>query len=150
MTSCKQSPSEQEIEIIRQIYHGINRNDIDAVLDVMDVDIIRLEPEGFPTAGVYSGHTEIRHHLSMGRSTWAEGGCEPVDFFMAGTKIVVTVHIKVRLKDHLEWIDAWIADGFTLKSERVAEFHSFPNNQKAFEWAGIALEDGQVRPSNVL
>ena len=138
MTLFKHSGSEGDIEIIRQVYSGINRNDIDFVLNLMDVDITRIESEGFPTAGTYRGHTDMRQHLMTGRSTWAEGACEPVDFFTAGNKIVVTVHIKVRLKNNPEWIDGRIADGFTIKDGRVAEFHSFPNNQKAFEWAGIA------------
>jgi ketosteroid isomerase-like protein len=138
MTSFQQSASERDIEIIRQIYYGINQNDIDAVVNLMDVDIMRIEPEDFPTAGTFWGHHDVRQHLIKGRSTWAEGGCEPVDFFTAGNKIVVTVHIKVLLKDHSEWIDAWIADGFILKNGLVTAFHSFSNNKKAFEWAGIA------------
>ena len=138
MTSLKHSGSEGDIEIIRQVYSGINRNDIDFVLTLMDADITRIEPEGFPTAGTYRGQADMRQHLITGRSTWAEGACEPVDFFTAGNKIVVTVHIKVRLKNNSEWIDARIADGFIIKDGRVAEFHSFTNNQKAFEWAGIA------------
>lgn len=138
MTSLKHSGSEGDIEIIRQVYSGINRNDIDFVLNLMNIDIIRIEFEGSPTAGNYRGHTDMRQHLIAGRSTWAEGACEPVDFFPAGNKIVVTVHIKVRLKNNPEWIDERIADGFIIKDGRVAEFHSFVNNQKAFEWAGIA------------
>lgn len=139
MTSFKHPGSEGDIEIIRQVYSGINGNDIDFVLNLMDIDIIRIEFEGFPTAGTYRGHTDMRQHLITGRSTWAEGACEPVDFFSAGNKIVVTVHIKVRLKNNSEWIDERIADGFIIKDGRVAEFHSFANNQKAFEWAGIAV-----------
>jgi hypothetical protein len=38
MTSFKHSGSEGDIEIIRQVYSGINRNDIDFVLNLMDVD----------------------------------------------------------------------------------------------------------------
>ena len=81
MTSFNHSGPEGDIEIIRQVYAGINRNDIDAVLDLMDADITRIEPEGFPTAGTYQGHSAMRQHLITGRSTWAEGACEPVDFF---------------------------------------------------------------------
>ena len=129
-------------EIIRQLYAGINRNDMDAVLTLMDSNIIRVEPEGFPTAGTYRGLAEMRKHLMIGRSTWAEGACEPVDFFTAAGKIVVTVHIKVRLKNNPEWIDAWIADGFVIKDGRVLEFNSFADKQKAFAWAGIAPDHG--------
>lgn len=140
MTSFKHSQSEEGIKIIRQVYSGINRNDVDCVLNLMDVDVTRIEFEGFPTAGTYRGHTDMRQHLITGRSTWAEGACEPVDFFTAGNKIVVTVHVKVRLKSNSEWIDERITDGFIIKDGRVAEFHSFANSQKAFKWAGIAID----------
>ena len=53
--------------------------------------------------------------LSQGRSTWAEGGCEPEQFIVAGDKIVVLLHVRVRLKNKSEWIDARIADGFTFR-----------------------------------
>ena len=138
MTINTQSCTEGDIEIIRQVYAGINRNDIDFVLSLMDADITRVEFEGFPSAGTYQGLTEMRQHLITGRSTWAEGACEPVDFFTKENKIVVPVHIKVRLKNNTEWIDDRIADGFIIKNGLVAEFHSFPDNQRAFAWGGIA------------
>jgi hypothetical protein len=50
----------------------------------MDVNIVRVEFEGFPTAGTYRGHTDMRRHLITGRSTWAEGACEPFDFLLPG------------------------------------------------------------------
>ena len=132
-----QSAIAGEIEIIRQVYDGINRNDIDFVLSLMDAGITRVEFEGFPAAGTYQGLTEMRQHLITGRSTWAEGACEPVDFFTKENKIVVPVHIRVRLKNKTEWIDDRIADGFIIKNGLVAEFHSFPDKERAFKWAGI-------------
>lgn len=126
------------IEVIKQVYSGINRNDIDFVLSLFDVNVIRTEPEEFPTAGTYRGLAEMKQHLtSGGRSEWAEGACEPIEFFPAENKIVVIVHVKVRLKNHSEWIDARIADGFSFKDGRITEFHSFGNKQKAFTWAGV-------------
>lgn len=137
MTVNKQSVSAPDTEIIRQFYASINRNDVDAAMELLAPDIYRNEFEGFPGAGTYRGHAELRQNFVSGRSTWAEGACEPVDFFAAGNKIVVAVHVKVRLKDHTTWIDDRIADGFIIANGLIKEFHSFPNNQKAFEWAGI-------------
>ncbi|MDT3400977.1 nuclear transport factor 2 family protein [Mucilaginibacter terrae] len=131
-------PESEDIEIIRQFYSGINRNDIEFVLTLMDVDVSRIEPEEFSAAGIYQGHSDLRKHLTAGRSTWAEGTCEPVDFFSNGNKIVATVHIKVRLNNQSEWIDARIADGFMIKDGLVMEFNSFANIQNAFAWANIA------------
>ena len=41
---------------------------------------------------------------------WAEGSCEPGRFIVAGDKIIVFVHVRVRLKDNEEWIEARLAD----------------------------------------
>ena len=140
MTSSPHSSSEKDIEVIKQVYTGINRNDIDFVLDLLDASVLRIEPEEFPTPGRYQGHSAMRDHLIKGRSTWAEGGCEPVDFIPAGNKIIAIVHIKVRLKNNTNWIDAHIADGFSIKEGLVTEFHSFINQEKALEWAGTTSD----------
>lgn len=133
MTSFKNSSSDADIEIIKQVYSGINRNDPDSVLKLFDTNIIRTEFE----EGIYRGHAEMRQHLINGRSTWAEGACEPIEFFPAENKIVVIVHVKVRLRNQSNWIDSQTADGFSLNEGRVTEFHSFTSKQKAFAWAGI-------------
>lgn len=54
---------------------------------------------------------------------------------------MVIAHVKVRLKDHTDWIDAQVADGFLLKDGHVKEFHSFTSKKKAFEWAQITLNN---------
>ncbi|MNK01145.1 SnoaL-like domain protein [compost metagenome] len=133
MTSFQDSSSKEDIEVIKKVYSGINRNDVDLFLSLMDADVVRTEFE----EGTYRGHAEMRHNFISGRSTWAEGSCEPVEFLSKGNKVVAVVHVKVRLKDSTEWIDARIADGFSLKEGRVTEFHSFASKEKAFAWAGI-------------
>lgn len=138
MTTFQNSSSYKDIDVIKKIYSGINRNDIDSVLDLLDSNIVRVEFEGFPTAGIYRGRTDVRRHLANGRSTWAEGSCEPIECFANGNKVIVVVRVKVRLKKDSKWVDAHIADGFTLIDGRVTEFHSFATKQKAFDWAGLS------------
>ena len=138
MTKFEKTNSDKNIEIVKQVYLGINQNDQDSVLNLFDSNVYRVEFEGHPAAGTYSGHAELRTHLISGRSTWAEGACEPLEFFCNLNKIVVVVHIKVRLKNEVNWIDAISTDGFALKDGLVTEFHSFTDKQKAFSWAKIS------------
>ena len=100
-------------------------------MNLLDPNVVRVEPKEFPTADTYRGHSDMRRHLVQGRNTWEEGTCEPIEFFPIGNKIVVIIHIKVRLKNNLTWLDAQIADGFSLKEGLVTEFHSFVNKEKA-------------------
>lgn len=124
-----------EIEIIKEVYAAINRNDIAAALSFFDSQMERIEPEGFPSSGTYRGYQEVLDHFTKGRSTWAEGGCHPEDIQIFGSKIVVNVHIHVRLKDHIQWIDAHIADGFIFKGEKIIQMRSFLKNSEALFWA---------------
>ena len=38
-------------EVLEQFFAAINRNDMTAVTEDFDAQIVRIEPEGFPTAG---------------------------------------------------------------------------------------------------
>ena len=82
-------------EALRQFFAAINRNDVQGAVKDFDAEIVRIEPEGFPTSGTYRGVAEVQEHLSKGRGTWAEGSCEPEKFLENGDKVVVYLHVRV-------------------------------------------------------
>jgi ketosteroid isomerase-like protein len=124
-------------EILKQFFAAIDRNDIQAVVRNFDPEIVRIEPEGFPTAGTYRGIPEVQEHVTKGRGTWAEGTCEPEKFLENGDKVVVYLHARVRLKDSTEWIGGRFADGFVFRSGKIVEYRSFAERAEALKWAGI-------------
>jgi hypothetical protein len=126
-----------EMETVRKIYAAINRNDIAAAMQFFDAEAVRIEPPGFPTAGTYRGVAAIQAHIAHGRGTWAEGVCEPERLVPAGDKMVVFCHVRVRLKDHTDWIDGRFADGYTFRNGKVIQFNSFGERQEALDWAGV-------------
>ncbi|WP_413557219.1 nuclear transport factor 2 family protein [Bdellovibrio sp. HCB209] len=128
-----------DIDVVKKLYSGINQNDIDSVMKLLAENIVRVEPDDFPVAGTFKGHSELREHLIKGRSTWAEGSCTPVEFSQHQNRIVALVHVHVRIKDETKWIDAYIADGFSLENGKITEFHSFTSKEKALHWAAAAL-----------
>jgi uncharacterized protein len=130
-----------EIEAVKQIYAAINRNDIPAAIKAFDPQIERIEPPDFPSGGTYRGHAEVMAHLSKGRNTWAEGGCELEQFIVAGDRIVVFVHARVRLKERTEWLGGRFADVWTFRNGKAVEFRSFGARQDALEWAGASASD---------
>ena len=137
MTATTSGSLDEKIEIIRSFYEGLNRADFDFVSKLLDVDISRNEFEGSPFSGHYHGQASVLSHLINGRSTWDDGTCQPIDFFLRENKIVVPVQVKVRIVNLTEWIDEQITDGFVFKDGLIAEFHSFATMDKASEWAGV-------------
>ena len=40
---------------LEQFFQAVNRNDMEAITKDFHPEIVRIEPEGFPTAGTYRG-----------------------------------------------------------------------------------------------
>ena len=68
MTTNQSSDSVIETEVLQAFYAAINRNDILSALEYFDSQVERIEPEGFPSVGVYRGHAEVKANLSKGRA----------------------------------------------------------------------------------
>lgn len=124
-------------EAVRRFFSAVNRNDMQAVIKDFDPEIVRIEPEGFPTAGTYRGIAQVREHITKGRSTWAEGACEPEEFFEKEDKVVVYLHIRVRLKGSTDWVEGRIADGFAFRDGKIIQYLSFAERAEALKWAGV-------------
>ncbi len=129
-----------EIETLKAFFAAINRNDISAIAKYLDVNVIRVEPDGFPTSGTYHGIAEVQAHVAHGRGTWAEGTCQPEKFLVNGDKVVVYLHVLVRLKNEINWIDGRFADGFIFENGKIVQYITFGQRADALKWAGIEDE----------
>jgi ketosteroid isomerase-like protein len=124
-------------EVLRQFFDAVNRNDMEAITRHFDPATVRIEPEGFPTAGTYRGIAEVQEHVRNGRGSWAEGTCEPEEFRVNGNRVVAYLHVRVRMKGSTEWVEARFADGFEFRDGRIVRYLSFGERAEALEWAGI-------------
>lgn len=128
-----------EIEGLRKAYAALNRNDVSAFVTIFDPQIERIEPADFPQGGIYQGLEAVKAHVSNGRGTWAEGACEPKQFIAANDRVVVLVHVRVRLKHEMEWREVRCADVYTFRHGKVIEFRTFADEEQALEWAGAKV-----------
>ncbi|MBK8834805.1 MAG: nuclear transport factor 2 family protein [Anaerolineae bacterium] len=114
-----------------------------AITKDFDPQIVRVDPEGFPTAGTYRGIAAVQEHVAKGRGTWAEGSCEPEKVLVNGDKVVVYLHARVRLKDSTDWVGGRFADGFAFRDGRITQYLSFGQRSDAWggwKWAGVDSE----------
>ena len=126
---------ETEMEAVRRAYAALNRGDVDGFVQDFDPQIERVEFEGSPAGGTYRGIDAVRAHVAQGRSTWAEGSCEPTALYTVGDKVVVSVHVRVRLNGRTDWLEGSVTDVFTFRDGRVTQFYSFAEEQQARTWA---------------
>ena len=80
-----------EVDALHHFFAAVNRNDMQAITRDFDPQIVRIEPEGFRTAGTYRGIAAVRENVRTGRGTWAEGRCEPETVLIHGEKVVVLI-----------------------------------------------------------
>lgn len=125
------------VQALEQFFAAINRNDMQAVSKDFDPDIVRIEPEGFPSSGTYRGMAGVCEQVRAGRGTWAEGSCDPEGFFEQGDKVVVYLHVRVRLDGAADWIEGRFADGFVFREGKIIEYRTFGERNQALRWAGI-------------
>ena len=128
---------------LKESYAALNRNDIPASLRAFDPDIEWIEPPEYPGGGTHRGLADVTAHLSKARATWAEGGCEPERFKVAGDKIIVIVHVRVRLKADEEWIEGRLADVYTFRNGKAIQMRAFADRRQALEWAGVKASDAK-------
>lgn len=130
-----------ETEALRELYAALNRNDIPAAVQAFDPQIEWTDPVEYPTDGTYHGYAAVKEHFSQARATWAEGSCEPERFIVSADKtndkVIVFVHVRVRLKNEIEWREGRLADVYTFRSGKVIQARSFTDRQQALEWAGV-------------
>jgi uncharacterized protein len=130
-----------EVDALTRFFDAVNRNDMQAIVRDFDPQIVRIEPEGFPTAGTYRGSAAVQENVRTGRGTWAEGRCEPEKFLINGEKIVVYLHTWVRLKGATDWTGGRFADGFVFRNGKITEYRTFREREQALKWAGIRNEE---------
>jgi ketosteroid isomerase-like protein len=132
-----------ETEALRETYAALNRNDIPATVKGFDPELEWIEPPEYPTGGTYHGRAAVMEHLAQARATWAEGSCEPERFIVAGDKIIVFAHVRVRLKHEMEWREGDIADVYTFRNGKAIQMRHFPDRLQALEWAGVDASDAK-------
>ena len=145
-------PLAAETEAIRKAYAALNRNDIAGFVQVFDPQIERIErieTADFPQGRTYHGLAAVTAHVAEGRGTWAEGGCEPQRFIVAppdappgappgaADRLIVFVHVRVRLKHETQWREGRTVDVFTFRNGKAIQFHTFADEREALEWAGV-------------
>src|SRR5262245_43219382 len=124
-------------EALKELYAALNRNDIEAAVNALDPQIAWIEPAEYTGGATVHGREAVAAHLKRARATWAEGSCEPERFVVAGDKVVVFIHVHVRLKTETEFRDGRHAAVYTFRDGKAIEMRIFDDERDALEWAGV-------------
>lgn len=128
-----------EIDAVREAYAALNRGDVPGFVRLFDAGVERIEE--FPSGGNCGGLAAVTQQVAEARATWAEGGCEPRRFCVAGDRVVAFIDVRVRLKNETQWREGRVADVYTFRDGKVIEFRTFGDERQAVQWAGVQVPD---------
>ena len=131
---------EHVVAALRGAYAAFNRGEMTAAVEPLDAQIEWHEPAEFPGGGTYHGRDGVKRYLTQSRAAWAEVDSQPERFIIAGNRIVVFVHARVRPKGGNHWQDVSLADVYTVRQGRVVEMQAFAERRQALRWVGAEAE----------
>jgi uncharacterized protein len=120
--------SEENVDIVREIYVQFNRGNVDAVLARLDEGVVWIEPgNGFAPAGTFAGPEAVRKRVfSQVPESFDEFQAEPDDFKDEGDHVIVTGRFRGKAKSGAG-LDASFEHEFELKAAKVTRFENRPD-----------------------
>ena len=134
--------SEENVEIVRQVYEAAARRDTAAVLALYDPevewDVSRSPLARLVGEGVYHGHEGLRRFFRAYHDAWENVRYEPEELIDAGDHVISVDHergrgrasgVDVELTQYAVW---------TIREDKVVRGVWFPARDEALEAAGLS------------
>jgi ketosteroid isomerase-like protein len=135
--------SEENVEVVRQLYDAYERDDLATVYSIFDEevewDIARSPLADLGLAPIYRGHEGVRQFWREWFAVWGRVEFSYDEFIDAGEKVLVVLRQRMRGKlSGIElsmdsYVQAW-----TLSEGKVARMEFFPTREDALKAAGLS------------
>jgi len=118
------SPEDENVKIVRQGYEAFGRNDLPALLSLLDSQISWTTPgpPDLPTAGVRTGHAEVEEFFRSLSATADILRFEPRQFIAQGDHVVVIGDDTSRVKATGKTVEFRWTHVFTLRQGTIVAF----------------------------
>jgi uncharacterized protein len=130
--------SDENLEMMREGYRALARDDVDAVLDLLHPEIeIHDRPEA-PDARSYHGHEGVLTALSLNFDAFDDMRFEPEEFIGTGDEVVVILRLTGHGKVSGVPVEDRIAHHWSIRDGKAVRLQVFSDPSEAREAAGLA------------
>jgi ketosteroid isomerase-like protein len=129
--------SQENVEIVRQVYEAFNRGDWDAVYRDFAEDAKMTTPARGLDAGIFRGREEHQAYWEDFFRPYEAVTTEPVEFFESDDQLVVFIKTRARPKDSSAEVEFGTGHLWTIRDGTVLSLRIFPEPEKALEAAGL-------------
>jgi ketosteroid isomerase-like protein len=128
--------SQENVEVVRELYAAVARRDENAVFDCYHPDI-EWHDHAWLDVGVHRGYDGIRAAHRPFFAQFEQVTFEPYDFAAVGDRVVVSVHVVGRGRGSGVGVERDVPVVFTLRETKISRAEVFSSRAEALEAAGL-------------
>jgi uncharacterized protein len=130
--------ADENVEMMREGYDALAREDMEAILELLDPEIeIHDRPEA-PDARTYHGHEGALTALGLNLDAFEEFRLEPERFIGGGEQVVVILRLSGRGKTSGIPVEDRIAHHWSIRDGKAVRLQVFSDPSEALRAAGLA------------
>ena len=130
---------ESNVAVIREFYNALARENVPAILELLDPQVEWREPESVPWGGTFHGHEGFREFIRKLFDQPVELNREVLQYLDAGEQVVVLLRQMGTRKGGYAGYDVPEAQVWTVRNGKVVDFEGY------FDTA-IVLDTLQLQP----
>lgn len=126
------------MEVVRRGYNAWNRQDLDAVLECLDPDVVCDFPEGGLTTGTHRGHAGVRMLMENYFDAFETFRLEPQRLVESGDRIVALNRTSGRGRGSGAEVELHPGHVWTLREGKGVRLQIFTDWDEALEAVGLS------------
>jgi ketosteroid isomerase-like protein len=130
--------SEENVEIVRQVYERLNRVDAEGVVELCDDELVMDMSERVFNPDTYRGHDGIRRFCEGVSDAWESYRWDVEETRVAGDSVVAMLHCEGQSREGgppVDWRVAWL---WKFRAGRPVAVRFYRDRTKALEAAGLS------------
>jgi ketosteroid isomerase-like protein len=134
--------SKEDVEVVRQLYESVNRDDWDRVAELLDPDVEQPGTiGGLEERDLAHGVDGIRQRYARDEEAWGDYRIEPERLIDAGDRVVAFHREYQRGKSSGIELVTETAAVIELKGGRITRIQGYMERAAALQAAGLSAED---------
>lgn len=130
--------SQQNVEIVRQIFEAFNSEDIELILALTHADFeLEVPPALSAEPDIYRGHDGMRRYWESFQDAMDEIRIQPERLCDAGEEVVVAMHLTAKGRRTAIAVEQRTAGVWTICDGKVLRIRAYVSLSEALETVGV-------------
>jgi uncharacterized protein len=135
--------SDPKVQLARRGLQALERGDLDAVIAMLDPDIVAYDPPEIPDSSVHRGREAVRRDWEETFEMFEDFSIELERYFDAGDELVVFVRYRGRMRGSTSEVEAVLAHVWTYRDGKVSMLRQYLDRAEALKAVGLSEDDGE-------